>query len=44
MKLTTELQKSQRYETVPEVFTEITPSPNRPKKSFDLKVNTEKEA
>ncbi|MFW6048366.1 MAG: hypothetical protein ACOC87_03640 [Candidatus Natronoplasma sp.] len=44
MKLTTELQKSQRYETVPEVFTEIKSSPNRPKKRFNLKVNSEKEA
>jgi len=44
MKLTSELQKSQRYENVPEVFIEISRSSNRPKKRFDLKVNIEKEA
>jgi len=44
MKLTSELQKSQRYENVPEVFIEISRSPNRPKKKFNLKVNNEKEA
>jgi len=44
MELTSELQKSQRHENVPDVFTEITPSPNRPKKKFNLKVNSKKEA
>ena len=44
MKLTSHLQKSQRHEKVPEVFIEISPSPNRPKKRFNLKVNSEKEA
>ena len=44
MKLISELQKSRSHENVPAVFVEISRSPNRPKKRFDLKVNSEKEA